>query len=85
MAALSLRERGRQALKNIGEPLLLFAAIREGECDAAGLPVDPVCRMAVDPEHSAGRLSYDGVQYHFCSLECAGAFAADPVKYASEA
>jgi adenylate cyclase len=81
---IDLHERGRRALKNIGEPVLLFAAVREGECDAAGLPIDPVCRMAVDPEHGAGGLSYEGVEYYFCSLECAGAFAADPARYTSD-
>lgn len=82
-AGVRLHERGRQTLKNIGEPVLLYAAVREGECDAAGLPIDPVCRMAVDPEHSAGRLLYEGVEFHFCSLQCAGAFAGDPARYAS--
>lgn len=78
-----LRERGRRALKNVAEPVLLFEAIREGQHDAANRPVDPVCRMAVDPQHSAGRLRYEGVEFHFCSLQCAAAFAADPTKYAS--
>jgi YHS domain-containing protein len=63
--------------------VLLFAAAREGQRDSTGLPIDPVCRMAVDPEHSAGQLSYEGVEYQFCSLECAGAFAADPERYSS--
>jgi class 3 adenylate cyclase/YHS domain-containing protein len=85
LSSVHLHERGRQALKNIGEPVLLFAAVREGERDSGGLPIDPVCRMAVDPEHGAGRLSFEGVEYHFCSLECAGAFAADPPRYTSSA
>ena len=38
------------------------------------LPIDPVCRMTVAPEHSAGHLSHEGVGYFFCSLECASAF-----------
>ena len=78
-----LRERGRRVLKNIAEPVLLFEAVREGQRDAADRPIDPVCRMAVDPLHSAGRLRYDGVEFHFCSLRCAAAFAADPTKYAT--
>jgi class 3 adenylate cyclase/YHS domain-containing protein len=83
--SIHLHERGRHALKNVGEPILLFAAVREGERNSARLPVDPVCRMAVDPEHGAGRLSYEGVEFYFCSLDCAGAFAADPAKYSSGA
>jgi class 3 adenylate cyclase/YHS domain-containing protein len=83
LGGVDLHERGRHALKNIGEPILLFAAAREGEHDSAGLPIDPVCRMAVDTEHGAGRLSFEGVEFYFCSLECAGTFAADPAKYSS--
>ncbi len=81
---IGLHERGRRALKNIGEPVLLFAAVREGERDASDRPIDPVCRMAVDREHSAGRLRYEGVEFEFCSLECAAAFATDPLRYASQ-
>jgi adenylate cyclase len=81
LGGVHLRERGRHALKNVGEPVLLFAAFREGQRDSAGLPIDPVCRMAVDREHGAGRLSFEGVEYCFCSLECAGAFAADPPRF----
>jgi class 3 adenylate cyclase/YHS domain-containing protein len=83
--SVRLHERGRRTLKNIGEPVLLFAAVRQGEPDSAGLPIDPVCRMAVDREHGAGRLSYEGVEFYFCSLDCAGAFAADPPRYTSSA
>ena len=83
LGSVHLHERGRHALKNIGEPILLFAAVREGEHDSAGLPIDPVCRMAVDTKHGAGRLSFEGVEFYFCSLECAGTFAADPAKYSS--
>jgi YHS domain-containing protein len=49
------------------------------------LLIDPVFRMAVSPERSAGRLSNDGVEFHFCSLECAGTFARDPGRYAGAA
>jgi adenylate cyclase len=84
LGSVHLHERGRHTLKNIGEPILLFAAIRQGERDSAGLPIDPVCRMAVDPEHGAGRLTYEGVEFYFCSLECAAGFAADPARHASD-
>jgi class 3 adenylate cyclase/YHS domain-containing protein len=83
LGGLQLHERGRHTLRNIGEPILLFAAVRQGERDSAGLPIDPVCRMAVDPDHSAGRLTYEGVEFYFCSLECTAAFAADPARHAS--
>jgi adenylate cyclase len=76
-----LRERGRHAFKNVVASVLVYAAAREGERNPRGLPIDPVCRMAVDPQHSAGRLTHAGVEYHFCSLECAARFAAAPDDY----
>jgi adenylate cyclase len=78
---VAFREHGRRSLRNVAEPILLYEAVQEGASNKAGLPIDPVCRMAVDPRHSAGSLSHDGVEYHFCSLECAGKFAADPEQY----
>jgi YHS domain-containing protein len=38
--------------------------------------------MAVDTARCAGTLVHDGVEYHFCSLECARLFAGDPGRYA---
>ena len=78
---VELREHGRRSLRNVAEPVVLFQAVQEGESTNAGLPIDPVCRMAVDPGHSAGSLIHQGVEYHFCSLRCAGAFAAAPERY----
>jgi P-type Cu+ transporter len=43
--------------------------------------VDPVCQMAVDPEHAAGTLLHAGLRYHFCSLACVARFAATPDRY----
>jgi len=78
---VELRERGRRAFRNVGEPVPVYAAVRQGAHSSSGLPVDPVCRMAVDPWHGVGRLTYEGVEYCFCSLGCAGAFAQDPGRY----
>ena len=80
---LRLLERGRRTLRNVAEPVLLFEARAEGTRSGGDLPIDPVCRMAVDPSHSAGRLSHEGAIYHFCSLGCAAKFAADPGRYAT--
>jgi adenylate cyclase len=80
---VELRERGRRSLRNVAEPVMLYAAFREGERADEGLPLDPVCRMAVDPAHSAGQLLHQGTEYHFCSLECAAKFAAHPDRYLS--
>lgn len=81
--SIQLLARGRRALKNVSEPVRLYAAVRQGARSEAGLPIDPVCRMAVDPGHAAGALHHGGRRYVFCSLACAGAFAADPERYAS--
>jgi adenylate cyclase len=80
---LTLRELGRRSLRNIAHPVSLFEARAEATRLVGELPIDPVCRMAVDPSHSAGHLIHDGIAYHFCSLGCAGKFAADPGLYAT--
>jgi YHS domain-containing protein len=49
---------------------------------ADALPIDPVCRMAVDPDRAAGRLTHEGTVYYFCSLPCAGHFASYPERFA---
>lgn len=74
--------RGRQPLRNVREPVELFAAVRVGQDTTRRLAIDPVCRMAVDPDHAAGRLTFEGTAYFFCSLTCAGAFARHPEAYA---
>jgi adenylate cyclase len=74
--------RGRHELRNVREPVELFAAIPVGAA-ADRLPIDPVCRMAVDPERAPGRLLHDGTAYFFCSLTCAGQFAQEPARFSS--
>src|SRR5689334_17515754 len=44
--------RGRHELRNIAEPVEIFAAVRTAERSASDLVLDPVCRMAVDPGRS---------------------------------
>jgi adenylate cyclase len=83
LAGVELHPRGRRSFKNVAEQVEIYAAIRTGGETDAGLPIDPVCRMAVDPNHSAGQLVHDGVEYHFCSLDCANAFSGDAGRYAS--
>jgi adenylate cyclase len=73
--------RGRAELRNVREPVEPFAAVRQSETGLGRLPVDPVCRMAVDPDRAAGRLLYDGTAYFFCTLACAGEFAREPERF----
>jgi adenylate cyclase len=76
------QSRGRRQLRNVRNPVELFAAVRVGASSEGELPRDPVCRMAVDPERAVGRLVYDGTTYFFCSLSCAGHFAHEPQQFA---
>jgi adenylate cyclase len=73
--------RGRHALRNVREPVELFAAVHVGAATEGTLPVDPVCQMAVDPDHAPGRLMFEGSAYYFCTLTCAGEFARDPERF----
>ena len=73
--------RGRQVLRNVAEPLEIFAVVRLDET-ADHLAIDPVCRMAVDPERAVGRLLVDDKAHYFCSLTCAAAFAQHSERYA---
>ena len=76
--------RGRRELKNIRDPVEIFAAHRVNTSEQGQFPIDPVCRMVVDPDRAVGRLMYNGVAYFFCSLSCAGEFAMHPERLASE-
>ena len=72
--------RGRQVLRNVAEPVEIFAVVRMDE-NVDHLAIDPVCQMAVEPERAVGRLLLDEKAYHFCSLTCAAAFAQHPERY----
>jgi adenylate cyclase len=76
-----LHARGVQTFKNVKSPVALYSASWRSKQDAAGLPIDPVCRMAVETGSGAGTLNHHGAEYHFCSLDCAGAFASEPDRY----
>jgi class 3 adenylate cyclase/YHS domain-containing protein len=73
--------RGSSALRNIRDPVELVAAVRHGQTRELRFAIDPVCRMAVDPEHAAGRLVIDDTAYFFCSVACAGVFARQPERF----
>lgn len=73
--------RGRQMLRNVAEPVEIFAVVRVDE-NADHMAIDPVCQMAVDPERAVGRLMLDEKAHYFCSLTCTAAFAQNPARYA---
>jgi Cu+-exporting ATPase len=43
--------------------------------------IDPVCGMAVDPNHAAGKYEYQGKTYYFCNPRCEEKFKAAPDSY----
>ncbi len=73
--------RGRQVLRNVAEPVEIFAVVRVDE-NADHMAIDPVCQMVVDPERAVGRLVLDERAHYFCSLTCAASFAQNPERYA---
>jgi class 3 adenylate cyclase len=73
--------RGRQVLRNVAEPVEIFAVVRVNE-NGDHLAIDPVCQMVVDLEHAVGRLLVNEKAYYFCCLGCAAAFAQHPERYA---
>ncbi len=68
--AAQLIARGTHQLRNVSQPLELFGLVRDDDYHT-----DPVCRMRVREDESAGRLTVEGVVYHFCSLDCVRSFA----------
>jgi adenylate cyclase len=78
-----LRSRGEHELKNLRDPVTVFELIPEGEDHEDALPVDPVCRMVIDPASAADDISHHEVTYYFCSGECAEAFRERPERYAA--
>ena len=73
-------DRGEHRLRNVALPVQLFRVLGNGRGPEAH-PLDPVCRMLVQPGREAGVLRHEDVEYHFCSLVCAERFASDPGAY----
>lgn len=82
LGGIELLERGRRVMRNVREPVSLYEAVRHLVGDEVALPIDPVCRMAVDPSHAAGSLNFSGTTFYFCSLDCVSAFVSEPEHYA---
>lgn len=79
-SGFTVRSIGTVALRNVSEPHELFEI---GLCAAPELAgIDPVCRMKVTHGDAAGMLRHGEAEYWFCSLSCAGTFAADPARHA---
>lgn len=72
---------GARALRNVSEPVVLLRASRKG-AHGGDVIVDPVCRMTIAEQEWIGSLCFGGRVFHFCSMECARRFSADPERYA---
>ena len=78
---LRLTPRGSHRLRNVREPVEVFAAASAATTAPVERAIDPVCRMAVEtrgshPSHQFGRRTY-----WFCSDACAEAFRHNPRLY----
>lgn len=80
-AGVVLEDLGPQNLRHVGEPVRILRANAPGQ--GRRMFVDPVCRMTVSSRRAAGHLSHEGRTFWFCSLECAGKFAARPERFLS--
>lgn len=81
VADIDIRHYGRHSLKGIVESVNIFSAARVGVDPDKGLPVDPVCHMAVDPDRCGAELDHWCTRYFFCSEACRDRFVSDPRKY----
>jgi adenylate cyclase len=79
-----IEARPGQTFKNVSEPVTLYALTLASQPHVANLPIDPVCRMAVDPNEAPERRTRDGEEIWFCSPECAVVFDRHPDRYAIE-
>jgi adenylate cyclase len=82
LSEYEIEARPGQTFKNVAEPVTLYALTLASQPDVANLPIDPVCRMAVDPNRSPVSRTRDGVEIWFCSTECAVVFDRHPGRYA---
>ncbi len=78
--AIAIEERGSRYFRHLVDPIPVFEALAPGG-RAKGLEIDPVCRMAVDPERAAASRHRRGLHYFFCSEKCLRKFDAGPRRY----
>jgi class 3 adenylate cyclase/YHS domain-containing protein len=73
LCGVDLHPLGDHRLRNVREAVRLYAA-ESTDDKASPWPIDPVCRMAIDPGQTAGRLIHGQTVFYFCSPECMSAF-----------
>jgi YHS domain-containing protein len=63
------------------DPLVVYVRVHDGPVSEAGQAVDPVCGRELPQGATRGKVIHAGVEYLFCSLSCARAFAARPGEF----
>jgi adenylate cyclase len=77
VSGVEFHSRGEVRLRNIAEPVHLYRAIPAG-IGRRNFPIDPVCRMMIEPGHAEGWLIHGGQQYWLCSQRCMAKLVVDP-------
>jgi len=80
MAGVTFGDLGPLRFKNVPVPVLVFAVLSEVP-HPAGIALDPVCRMHVDPTTASASLRFGDTTHYFCSPACARSFATSPESY----
>lgn len=70
---------GRRQLKGLIDEVELFRVQPRGE--PARRAIDPVCGMEVDADDAAVKLTWEGRDLLFCSIECLQRFSSAPERY----
>jgi adenylate cyclase len=82
-AGFAIVELGSHQLRNILEPVLLWAVeLNPTDVDVS---IDPVCRMRLSSQAAIAHIHLGGREYWLCSLECLRAFAANPEHFTATA
>lgn len=61
-------------------PMGIFDKLR-GKAAGPAKVTDPICGMTIDPTGAAGKSTFEGQTYHFCSAGCKREFDADPRRH----
>lgn len=75
-----------QRMSNRGEltPIITRIIQKKSRTSAAFPAIDPVCKMAVDPNKAPASVSYQGRTIYFCNPACREKFLQAPAEYLGE-
>ena len=72
---------GEKRFKNVSVAVAVYELVRVSQF-AQSAVLDPVCRMQIEPRSAAATVSHLGLNYYFCSPQCARLFREAPERYA---